>query len=69
MGAEMLDLPLEEVLHVGDGVEHPALPQHVGVLRQQSLVDDPPLVFGLFKMWVREQKEHLTQLTLPVQNS
>ena len=66
MGSEMLDLPLEEILHVGDGVEAAALPQHVGVLRQQGLVDDPPLVFRLFEVRVREQEEHLTQLTLPV---
>ena len=44
MSGEMLDLPLEQILHVSDGVQAPALPQHVGVLGQQGLVDDPPLV-------------------------
>ena len=66
MGGEMFDLPLEEVLDVSDGVEPPALPEHVGVLRKQSLVDNPPLVFWLLKVWVRKQEEHLAQLTLPV---
>ena len=65
----MLYFPLKEVLHVGDSVEPPALPQHIGVLRQQGLVYDPPLVFGLFKMRVGEEKEHLTQLAFPAQNS
>ena len=65
MGGEVPDLPLEQVLHVGDGVEAPALPQHVRVLRQQGLVDDAPLVLGLLEVRVREQEEHLAQLALP----
>ena len=52
------------ILDIGDGVEAPPRPQHEGVLGQQRLVDDPPLVLGLLEVRVREQEEHLAQLTL-----
>ena len=59
------DLPVEEILHVSDRVDLPANSQDVGVLGQQGLIDNPPLVLGFLEVRVREQEEHFGQLTLP----
>ena len=53
------------ILDIGDGVEAPPRPQDEGVLGQQRLVDDPPLVLGLLEMRIREQEEHFRELPLP----
>lgn len=36
MLGEVLDHPLVEILHIGDGVHEAALPQHVGILGKQG---------------------------------
>ena len=50
---------------VGDGIQPSADAQHVGVLGEQRLVDDPPLVLGLLEVRVGEEEEHLLQLPFP----
>lgn len=38
------------------------LSQHISVLRQCSVIDDSPLVFGFFEMGVWVKKKHLVYL-------
>ena len=59
------DLPIKEILYVGNGIDLPSNSQDVGVLGQQGLINDPPLVLGFLEMWIREQKKHFGQLALP----
>jgi hypothetical protein len=40
-------------------------PENVGILGNERLVDDAPLVFGFLEVRVREQEEHLGELAFP----
>ena len=57
--------PIVEIFDVGGNVNaaHVFL-ENVRVLRQQGLIDDSPLVLGLFEVGIGKEKKHLFQLAL-----
>eukprot|EP01139_Manchomonas_bermudensis_P010786 Amastigsp_a341109_223.p2 type:complete len:218 gc:universal Amastigsp_a341109_223:693-40(-) len=63
MRVQVANHPLVQIKHVRDGVETPSRPEDKGVLGKQRCRDDAPLEVFCFEMRVREQKEHLGELS------
>lgn len=63
MFTEVLHHPEVDFLHICDGIYQTPYSERVGVFCQQSGTNDPPFVLGLLKVGVREEEEHLSELS------
>ena len=62
MRLQMLDHPAMQILHIRDGVDFPARPEHVCVLGIQRRADDSGFVFPRFEVRVGEAEEDFFEL-------
>lgn len=63
----MAAVPVVQILHVSDLVEVCAILQHIRVISQQLLCDDPPPVVDLLEVRVRKANENLVQLNRSIE--
>jgi len=60
---EVMHHPLVQLLDVGDRVQHAVLANGVRVLGEETRAHDASTMVGLLEVWIREQDEHLAQLS------